>query len=510
MISERDGITTEERFKRLQLRIIFVFSGIIFMVTAFLSAVILGRSNASIRKSVSSLIAANSRQLELNINSYLENVEQTVALLFADEDYYLYDETAAGLEEYDKIKMEEQILDRIVDLGLMENFADFCIVYADDYKVGWCSRVTSALFPEGGMYDTFSAYTLADNTNDGWCWGIRGNVDRMYYVKRLNPNAVLVVSFYNKELDKVFQYPEQLHDLTIRLVNEQNQILFSSDEEEIGKNLPDRIQTLLGDETVVSIMNEDYLVNSNTCENGWRVICSIPTDVILKDNNDMQKFTILFAICLGGIFIIAGMLMLRRVTRPMDGMVSNLAEKAYFDQLSGVFNKIYFQDQVSNRMEHREANTVIAFSMIDVDNFKQINDRLGHAYGDTVIIRMGQMLKKLYKEGAYVGRLGGDEFAIYKEISFFTGEDVRSRIEQEMQTLLETFDREFYKEHEQCDISLSVGIYIDEDMTVSFQDMYTRADTALYHSKRNGKNQYTIYSEGLLKDQKEMETNEEK
>lgn len=404
MISEKDGITTEERFKRLQLQIIFVFSGIIFAVTVFLSVLILGRSNASIRKSVSSLIAANSRQLELNINSYLENVEQTVALLFADETYYLYDETDDSLEEYDKIKIEEQILDRIVDLGLMENFADFCIVYKDDYKVGWCSRVTGAMFPEGGMYDTFSGYASETNSNEGWCWGINDNVDRMYYVKRLNPNAILVVSFYNKELDKVFQYPEQLQELTIRLVNEENRILFSSDEEEIGKTLPEKIQRLLGDETVVSIMDEDYLVNSNTCENGWRVICSIPTEVVLKDNNDMQAFTIFLAICLGILFVMAGMLMLRKVTRPMDGMVSNLTERAHFDQLSGVFNKIYFQDLVSSRRGRRETDTVVVFGMMDVDNFKLINDRLGHAYGDAVITRMGRMLKNIHKEGCLCGK----------------------------------------------------------------------------------------------------------
>ena len=148
--------------------------------------------------------------------------------------------------------------------------------------------------------------------------------------------------------------------------------------------------------------------------------------------------------------------------------------------------------------------------MVDIDNFKQINDRLGHAYGDRVIIRMGQMLKKLYKGDAYVGRLGGDEFAIYKELTLSAGEDIRTEIEQEMHTLLEYFNAEFCDEQKQWDISLSVGIYIGENADVSFQDMYTRGDAALYYSKRNGKNQYTIYSEGLLKDQKEMETDEKK
>lgn len=109
-----------------------------------------------------------------------------------------------------------------------------------------------------------------------------------------------------------------------------------------------------------------------------------------------------------------------------------------------------------------------------------------------------------------MGRLGGDEFAVYKEFFPSEGADIKAQIEKDMDILFKNFDKEFTEEKKQCDISLSVGIYICENADVSFQDMYTRGDAALYHSKRNGKNQYTIYSEGLLKEQKEMEADEEK
>lgn len=507
MISERTDIKAKEDFRKIQLKIILVFVGIIFLITSFLVVVILGKSNSSIRKSVSSLIGANSRQLEMNINSYLENVEQTVALLFADEDYYLYDETDDRISDYDKIKMEERILNRIVDLGLMENFSDFFIVYADDYKVGWCSHVTGGMFPDGGMYDTFSSYIENTEKQEGWCWGIKGNTDRMYYAKRLNPNGVLVVSFYNKELDKVFHYPEQLQGLTIRLVNDDNQILFSSEAEEIGAKLPDYVQKLSGTETNASVMDDDYLVNVNTCENGWRVICSISTDIILKENQSIQRFTIIFSLCLGLLFVLAGTLLFRRLAKPMNGMVSSLTKKAYYDQLSGVFNKISFEDIVMKRLGTIQDNHRAVLIMFDVDNFKQINDKLGHARGDQVIVGLGRLLKSVCGENTYIGRLGGDEFAIYKEYHKDDA-DIRSQIEGDMSRLLELYEKEFEGEAQTCNSSLSIGIYVVEGDDVTFQNMYRCVDCALYYSKRHGKNQYTFYSEEMMENHEENESNE--
>lgn len=319
----------------------------------------------------------------------------------------------------------------------------------------------------------------------------------MYYVKRLNPNAVLVASFYSRELDSVFEYPEELKGMTVRLVNEDNVILFSMQKNEIGSALPGDIAELVGDRDNVSVMGREYLVNTNMCENGWRVVCAIPTDVILEENNDLRNFTILFTIGLVIVFITLGLLMIRRLTKPVDGMVSNLEEKAALDQLSGLLNKAAFQEQVTELMRKEEDSWVFGFVMVDMDNFKKINDTRGHACGDQVIARTAQLLWQLFGGRYTIGRVGGDEFAMYAEFMETKKELAQRRIQLDMMLLQDAFAEEFQEECEKCGTSLSIGAAVFKKDESSFEELYRKADKALYASKRNGKNQFTWYREEM-------------
>ena len=498
---------SDERFRLFQYEVLFVFAMLIIIVTAFLDYVILDRTGRAMQEKVSDLIAANSRQLELNINSYLERMETTPTLLFSDEVYYLYDETDEKIEDYDKVKNEETIKNRIVDIGLMDNYSDFGIVYADDHKVGWVSHGTQDLFKDGGIYDTFSSYITNTKKNDGWCFGVNGNSDRMYYIKRLNPNAVLISSIYTRELASVFVYPEQLEEMTIRFVDEENTIMFSSDNSEIGEKLPEDILKNIENEFLdagnsSSIVTRDYLINTNVCFNGWRVVCSVPTDVILKENQELKSFTLRISGALAMLFVFVGLIIIMKLSKPMDGMVSSLQDKAEIDRLSGVMNKATFQETVENELKKNPADDLIVFVMMDMDNFKQINDRLGHSYGDQVIIRMGKLLRKLYNSQTIIGRLGGDEFALYTGCKDVPMEDIKAAAIERMEQVILAFAEEFEYEREQCELSISAGVYIREVKDTNFKDLYEKADSALYISKNNGKSCYTFYGEEAEGDEK--------
>lgn len=499
----KKNLTTEERFRRFVIQFVAIFAGTVLVMTILLSTIILDKSSDVMRRNVSSLISTNSRQLELNINAYMRKVEATTTLLFANEEFYLYDETDASIEDYDKRKIESDIGNRIVDLGLMENFSDFTIVYKDDYSVGWKSKVTQSLFAEDSMYEFFSDYTTKNETQDSWLFGVKDNVDRIFYVKRLNPNAILVTSFYNRELKSVFEYPEQLKDLTVRLVDSNDNIVFSSNQDEIGVPLADDINGIIQQENLVGgfIMNDQYLINVGKCENEWRVICSIPTEVLMKENNDLRRSTNIIAATVVVLFVLIGYLGIWRLSRTVDGMVVNLEEKASHDLLSGVLNKASFEEQVSHMLEDcqgQECKKV--FFMLDMDNFKSINDTLGHAYGDEVIIRMGKLLSGFFESVVLVGRLGGDEFAVSRTFRNMDMKRVEECVAVYMDMLLNAFREEFAKEYETCKASLSVGVCIMEEDEVSFEELYHKADAALYNAKKSGKNQYVIYQEGMTSD----------
>jgi len=503
---ERSG----DRFKSFLLEILVVFFVVIMVMTAILDFVVLELSGRALQSNASNLIAANSRQIQLNINSYLERTETIATLLFSDEAYYQYDASDPSLSDYDKIKAEEVIVNRIVDIGLMENYSDFGIIFKGDHKVGWISHGTEDIFPDGGFYDTFSSYITNPRKKDGWCFGVNGCTDRIYYVKRLNPNAVLISAIYTRELSSVFIYPEQLEDMTIRLVDEGDVILFSSDSDEIGKKLPEEIVS------GIATKNKDYIINTNTCSNNWRVICSIPTESILRENTRLRLITLLISAVMAALVLLVGLFLIRKLSKPMDGMVTSLQEKAEIDRLSGVMNKSTFQEMTEDKLEQARAEQsdtlqsesgadkadaslekrTHVFVMLDVDNFKQVNDQLGHSYGDQVIIRVGKLLRRLYDAETLIGRLGGDEFALYTECVGVDKKEVMRAAAEQMDQVLSAFGREFAHEREICGISLSAGVHVTDKKDVTFAMLYEAGDAALYTSKNEGKDRFTLTEGG--------------
>lgn len=489
-----------ENFQRIQIRVLYSFCILIITISTLLASSILVKSNDAMQKRVASLVAVNSHQLHLNINSYLKKIESTTSLMFADATYYEYDATDDSLSEYNKIVIEEKIVDRIVDIGLMENFSDFSIIYANDHTVGWLSKTTSSAFPNGGIYETFSDCIKNSKVESAWTFGIAGN-NHLYFIKRLNPNAVLVASVYNKELDSVFQYPEEIQELTIRLISENETILYSSEKDEIGEILSDEIADMLIDESDFTVKNDKYLVTSNKCTNGWRVVCTVSMKSIMSEYDSLKKSVIIItAICIF-VFLAVGLFILRTVTKPVGGIVSNLENKASVDELSGLYNKRAFEETVNKKLQYINAENTKLFIMFDIDNFKKVNDEYGHGRGDEVIARMGRLLMDRLDNAGVYGRIGGDEFAYYRSFRKNDTKHANWFAKDLMDKLLDAFAKEFESEHEACKVSLSAGVCI-ADGNLKFEELYKNADTALYSSKNNGKNQYTIYEEAMDHDKK--------
>lgn len=504
---KRKRVSSARKIRRIIFTIAIIYVLMIAVVVGFLSYTIMKRCEGYMMSETSSLIAANSRQLELNINAYLEKIEKNVALMFSDEDYYLYDATNSRIDEYDKIQYEADISNRIIDLGLMENYADFCIVYSNDHTVGWVSKTTENMYAEKSMYEDLSSYISDDKAMDAWCVGVCDTYNRMYYVKRLNKNAILVASFYSNELDTVFEYPDELKGMTIRLVNDEGQIIFSSQKDEIAGYVSDEQKKYLQADVTTSAILEDELMDINVCENGWVVMCTVSVDEVMDDFYALRQFVSIVAISVGIVSVLVCILVMVIVSRPMGGIVQNLYQKASFDELSGVMNKTSFESSAKDLLKiYPEKH--FALMMLDMDNFKQINDTLGHAYGDQVIRRLGTLLRNnFHSDSIMVGRMGGDEFAI---LYFFNaeGENVeeleKKKTRNRINYLMDEFALEFAKEKEKINVSLSIGMASTYEVEKEFDALYKAADEALYLSKNNGKNRYTFYT----KKDKEVAENE--
>ena len=100
---------------------------------------------------------------------------------------------------------------------------------------------------------------------------------------------------------------------------------------------------------------------------------------------------------------------------------------------------------------------------------------------------MAKLLQNAFTENVLIGRMGGDEFAIYRNYPELSFEEANEMAHDEIHHLYNCFKREFEKERDICQISVSSGIYLMDKGKYHFEDVYKRADSALYEAKRSGK-----------------------
>lgn len=167
-----------------------------------------------------------------------------------------------------------------------------------------------------------------------------------------------------------------------------------------------------------------------------------------------------------------------------------LKQNAEEDPLTKLYNRVTAESKINSIIEKSGFKNMHAFCMIDIDNFKSLNDNLGHTFGDTVLIEFSSKLNKLLSPNDFAFRVGGDEFAVFLNTipSTLYAEEVAQKI-------CSIFNELLLGEKKSCDISGSIGISIYPDHGTNFDELFAMADMALYHSKDLGKDCYSLYSE---------------
>ncbi len=168
-----------------------------------------------------------------------------------------------------------------------------------------------------------------------------------------------------------------------------------------------------------------------------------------------------------------------------------LAHQAMHDSLTGLANRALFMDRLRVAMDraHR-AGTGVAVLFLDVDNFKEINDTLGHDAGDRVLVGMAERLRTMLRPMDTVARFGGDEFT-------FLVEDLSD--EREVVLIADRINRTanlpIPLEHGRASISVSIGIAIVSGQAVEPEAVIREADAAMYRAKQRGRGGYELFDE---------------
>lgn len=182
--------------------------------------------------------------------------------------------------------------------------------------------------------------------------------------------------------------------------------------------------------------------------------------------------------------------MLSRIEKilQIEDLRKNLSISARKDVLTGLWNRKQLEDEVERFLDENGQKAV--FMIMDIDNFKQVNDTLGHIMGDAVLERIGTILKNSVGPRDIAARIGGDEFAVFLKGDYSDGE-IRdycemlfSQIEEDLAEICGDKDT----------ITLSVGVAQVPMDAYDYFGLYSKADKALYYVKQNGKNDYYFFS----------------
>ncbi|OUS30295.1 hypothetical protein A9Q99_07440 [Gammaproteobacteria bacterium 45_16_T64] len=168
---------------------------------------------------------------------------------------------------------------------------------------------------------------------------------------------------------------------------------------------------------------------------------------------------------------------------------------ANFDSLTGLANRTSFYEHLNKSVSRaKRSKELLSVIIFDVDHFKCINDTYGHHAGDTLLREIGQRVSLTLREGDVVARLGGDEFGIilYDISEAMAANAVAHKV-------IESFSQSFSLNDIEVDVSLSVGVAIFDNHSMTSEELVRLADTAMYQVKHEGRNGYRLFESEMMK-----------
>lgn len=215
--------------------------------------------------------------------------------------------------------------------------------------------------------------------------------------------------------------------------------------------------------------------------NNWMLCYIIPRDKARESYSFINDSEFMLL----AIIIVALIILLVEIRKINDDSQKKILRLAEIDNLTGILNRRTTRESIKEYLKVEKKSA--AFIMLDIDMFKEINDNFGHTVGDMALKRVGELLKNSFRKDDVVGRIGGDEFVVFMR-NIQNDNEAIDRVKQ----LCEDFKKIEIKELQDRKLSCSVGISFCRDNKITFDELYRMADEALYETKKNGRDGYTI------------------
>lgn len=226
--------------------------------------------------------------------------------------------------------------------------------------------------------------------------------------------------------------------------------------------------------------------------NRWSLILGVSESYAERQANYLRKNTSDMILSL--IIVIAVFFCVVMVINIVGKIRSNekkkeLEDKADTDLLTGLNNKLATERKIKDYMAQNPNKQSMMF-ILDIDNFKKINDTMGHAFGDEVLRSLGIQIGAIFRASDIIGRVGGDEFMVF--LKDIPNEEAILKEARKVEAFFKSFQAGEYVKYK---ATASIGVAIFPQEGNDFETLYKAADQGLYKAKKRGKNQLAFYKD---------------
>jgi diguanylate cyclase (GGDEF)-like protein len=298
--------------------------------------------------------------------------------------------------------------------------------------------------------------------------------DNAYLIFSVDQGIVITTEGMNKQPEQGSTITQVLKDLSVDTNIKQMQIAMDANE---------------SISTFTSSVYNKYIICTPVGINDWYITIGFDKNLydtmLTKEWGSISKLIqYLLALIITFVIILVAIILIMRIIYRRTN--KKLQKQANMDLLTGLYNKISTESRIKQYIDDHLDSGAILY-ILDVDDFKTINDTWGHAEGDAVLIRLGSFLKEAFGGNYVVGRIGGDEFIIFVK-NIVTEQEVEEQLQQMRKSIME-LSRYVGKTHP-CTFSLGASFYPKDAQ--DFESLYKAADKALYEAKKNGKDQLML------------------
>jgi diguanylate cyclase (GGDEF)-like protein len=330
--------------------------------------------------------------------------------------------------------------------------------------------------------------------------------------------------------------PKESESRKFILLSSKNQVMY--DVESMWSKF-EEVQFSGNEAKLVETNIGDYYVNVREVnDTGWRIVSFAKDELVSKQLWDFLKIIGLVWFVTGVMILVALSIVLRYMLKDLPTIVRHVKEmeqgnlvmkmnisrkdevgkiaqsidqmgnrlhfqikeldyQAKFDQLTSLPNRNSIQRELTKWINDlHDSNEVIAVTFMDLDNFKQINDSEGHAFGDSLLIQVAHRIQSLLPKNSYFGRFGGDEFIILlREKS----KDI-THIDMTLKQIHESLQKAVYLQDHTIYVTASMGVSHYPANARTNEQLIAYADTALYKAKELGRNRIMFYNLEMKKD----------